>query len=176
MRSLSAEMKHQFSPFGHSYKTFLNFSFMALAEDSANLPECWSYTLSRLQRFQGSLSTAWHSTTFSGSLRSWPKNSDKTRVQLRQLRLYMWTKAGTTVTRNIRTCTVLLRPSRKDLLNASQVPRYLVGSIDMAKQIEFSASIMITCWTYINSCSFPNRYLKSGINSIAVRWAAVQNT
>lgn len=52
-------------------------------KDSTNLPECWVHLLPRLQQLQGSLCMAWHRTAFLGSLRSWPINSVKTRVQLR---------------------------------------------------------------------------------------------
>lgn len=149
---------------------------MALAEDSANLPEGWFHTLPRLQQLQDSVSTTWHSTAFPGPLRSWPINSVKTRVQLRQLGLYMWSKVGNTVTRNTRTSIVLFRPSGKDLLNVSWVPRYLVRSREVAKEMEFTMPITISCWTSINSYSLLNRFLNDKVDNVAVMWAAVQNT
>lgn len=86
VRSLSSEMKPQCSPFGHSCKNPLDFQFYGISnKDSTYLPEPRFHLFPRLQQLQSSHHMAWHTTAFLGSLWSWPTNSVKTRVQLRQI-------------------------------------------------------------------------------------------
>lgn len=176
VRSLSAEMKHGAVPLAITAKpsrfsVLRHWQKIPLA--SQNVEFTSSQDSSSFRVHSAWPGTEWHSL---GSLRSWPMNSVKTRVQLRWT-LAVWVgPGGTTVSRNVRSCTVLLRPTGKDLWNASQVPRYLLGSIEEAKEMGFTVPVVIGCWTYVNFCSLLSRYLKYGVNNTAFMLAAMQNT
>lgn len=92
-----------------------------------------------------------------------------------RLGLSMWAKVRTVVTRNTSTCIILLRLIGKDLLGTSRVPRDLIGCVDVAKEMEFTVPVMISCRTYVNSCGLLKRYLKDGMHNITVLCVAVQN-